>query len=118
MGHHINENGFFQSDKYPELPENKIILDFKDGAAQEALLLYAMLTKDKELAEDIKIAVSNANKWRITEFDNCISGPINIFLLLGRRLLTWLINQPQITDKELLAALESSIKEMKEEIHD
>lgn len=57
MGHHINEKGFFQSDKYPDLPENKIILDFRDEYAQHALLMYATLTHDKELSDDIKAGV-------------------------------------------------------------
>lgn len=57
MGHHINKEGNFQSDKYPELPENKIILSFKDKEAQVALKLYAETTQDKELGEDILLAL-------------------------------------------------------------
>lgn len=53
MGHHINKEGNFQSDKYPELPENKIILSFKDKTAREALKLYASMTGDIELGQDI-----------------------------------------------------------------
>ena len=53
MGHHINEKGNFQSDKYPELKENKIVLSFKDKEAQIALRVYAEITPDKELGDDI-----------------------------------------------------------------
>lgn len=55
MGHHINNEGQFQSDKYPDLPPDKIILSFKDPHAKEALRRYAELTDDKVLAEDILI---------------------------------------------------------------
>ena len=60
MGHHINDNGDFQSDKYPELAPNKIILSFKDKHARTALNIYAELTEDAELAEDIFLVL---NKW-------------------------------------------------------
>lgn len=53
MGHHLNEKGQFQSDKYPDLPPDKMILSFKDPAARKALRVYAEHTEDKELAEDI-----------------------------------------------------------------
>lgn len=53
MGYHINSEGQFQSDKYPDLPPDKIILSFKDPLAREALFLYAKNTKDNMLAEDI-----------------------------------------------------------------
>ena len=53
MGHHIDNEGRFQSDKYPDLKPDKIILSFKDEYAQEALKKYAELTNDKGLSEDI-----------------------------------------------------------------
>ena len=56
MGHHINKDGQFQSDKYPDLPPDKIILSFKDAYARDALGMYARLIVyegDKELALDI-----------------------------------------------------------------
>ncbi len=53
MGHHINEQGNFQSDKYPELPENKILLSFNDPSARKALRVFAQETTDEELSEDI-----------------------------------------------------------------
>ncbi len=53
MRHHINKKGFFQSDKHPELPENKIVLDFRDVFARPVLKEYAETCEDAELAEDI-----------------------------------------------------------------
>jgi len=53
MGHHIDVNGKFQSDKHPELPPDKIILSFKDPAARQGLRMFAAVTGDQELAADI-----------------------------------------------------------------
>jgi len=55
MGNHINKKGWFQSDKYPQLPPDKLVLSFDDIAARSALLLFANETTDKNLARDIKI---------------------------------------------------------------
>ena len=53
---HINEEGCFQSNKYPELPPDKIILSFKDPFARAAL--YALAKSydhhDPFLAKDIR----------------------------------------------------------------
>lgn len=67
MGHHLNKKGFFQSDKHPELPENKIMLDFRDEYAQEALRHYAMRTHDKELSDDIQMAIVNVRIAGLTK---------------------------------------------------
>lgn len=53
MGHHINKKGEFQSDKYPDLKPDKIVLSFKDKYARTALYVYAMTTPDLELRQDI-----------------------------------------------------------------
>ena len=53
MGHHINEKGQFQSDKFPELAPDKIVLSFKDPVAREALMQFAGRTKDMRLGADI-----------------------------------------------------------------
>ncbi len=53
MGHHIDIEGRFQSDKYPDLPPDKIVLSFKDPAARMALAEYARFTTDDELGADI-----------------------------------------------------------------
>ena len=52
MGHHIL-NGRFQSDLFPDLAPDKIVLSFKDAAARLALKRFADMTQDRELAEDI-----------------------------------------------------------------
>jgi len=62
MGHHINDKGQFQSDKYPDLPPNKIVLSFKDKAAVVALHVYVRNTTDRELADDIFRALMNLRK--------------------------------------------------------
>ena len=62
MGHHINKKGQFQSDKYPDLPPDKIILSFKDEAAKRALAVFASYTKDKELAHDILERLGSGGK--------------------------------------------------------
>ena len=67
MSKHLNENGFFKSTKHPELKENKIMLDFRDQYAQEALISYAAATHDFELAEDIKKAVEKVRKEGLTK---------------------------------------------------
>jgi len=53
MGHHINEKGEFQSDKYKDLPPDRFLLSFNDPVAREAIRLYAEKTDMKELAEDL-----------------------------------------------------------------
>ena len=53
MGTHIDSEGRFQSDKYPDLPPDRIVLSFEDEAARQALSVFCQHTKDKELATDI-----------------------------------------------------------------
>jgi len=58
MGHHINKDGNFQSDKYPNMAPNTIkmrgpILDFNNPEHRERLKRFALKTKDKELGEEI-----------------------------------------------------------------
>jgi len=60
MGHHINKDGEFQSDKHPELPPNKIALDFRDAFARLPILMYAQSIMDEELAMDIYKGLENA----------------------------------------------------------
>ena len=58
MGHHINKQKQFQSDKYPDLPPDKIILSFNDPHARKALGMYVISVQccggDEELADDIE----------------------------------------------------------------
>ncbi len=53
MGHHIDSEGLFRSDKYPELPPDRIVLSFEQPADRQALALFAHHTEDLELAKDI-----------------------------------------------------------------
>lgn len=57
MGHHIDDQGRFQSDKHPDLPPDKILLSFKDPRSRVALAAYAACVYafggDEELAVDI-----------------------------------------------------------------
>ncbi len=53
MGHHINRRVQFQSDKFPDLAPDKIVLSFQDPAARRALRVYAIHAEDRELASDI-----------------------------------------------------------------
>lgn len=56
MGHHINGKGQFQSDKHPELPPDRIRLNFNNPRSQLALWVLAEQYDhvDPELAEDIR----------------------------------------------------------------
>ena len=62
MGHHINEKGQFQSDKYPDLPPDKIILSFKDRASRWALLHFIDRTLDRELSKDVETRLKSIAK--------------------------------------------------------
>lgn len=56
---HINEDGLFQSDKYPTCPPGKVPLSTKDTAAQDLLWEYAQRRRvvDKEFADDLEFAL-------------------------------------------------------------
>jgi hypothetical protein len=64
MGHHIDSQGRFQSDKYPDLPPDKIVLSFKDLDAYAALLTLADVYqhKDSEFAADIRTRLRTINE--------------------------------------------------------
>ena len=55
MGHHLDAQGRFQSDKYPELKPDKIVVSFTDLNAQRALATLAVdyAKADPELSQDI-----------------------------------------------------------------
>lgn len=91
MGHHIDAQGNFQSDKYPWLEPNKILLSPCDPAVRRAMkalrlaaspnfpgklllsleteadreLLWEFLkaTEDKELGDDLEQVLLNKFKW-------------------------------------------------------
>jgi len=56
MGYHIDDQGRFQSDKYPKLPPDKIVVSFKDEMAWAALETLADCYDDidQDLADDIR----------------------------------------------------------------
>jgi len=60
MGHHLTNRNTFKSDKYDWCLEGFFALKFSDPKAHEAILIYAELTDDKELAEDLRTAVEEA----------------------------------------------------------
>ncbi len=53
MGHHVDDEGRFQSDRHPDLEPDKIVLSFRDPEARLALRVFAEQTSDRELARDI-----------------------------------------------------------------
>jgi len=65
MGHHIDDQGRFQSDKYPNLPPDKVLLSFQDPAARSALREYALYVTDHggdhDFADDI---ITRLSFWR------------------------------------------------------
>jgi len=62
VGHHLNKDGKFKSDKYTWCPEGYLALKLTDPVAQRAILKYALETEDEELGDDLREAVANANK--------------------------------------------------------
>lgn len=53
MGHHIDSEGRFQSDKYPDLGPDKFVLNLRDPEARAAITTYVSICKDRELATDL-----------------------------------------------------------------
>lgn len=62
MGTHLDKDGKFQSDKYPECPAGKVPLSVKDPMAQDLLWEYARRRrpKDGEFSEDLETALRAA----------------------------------------------------------
>jgi len=50
---YLNNDGRFQSDKFPELAPDKIVLSFKDPEARKALEIYAKTTDNREFGDAI-----------------------------------------------------------------
>lgn len=57
MGHHLNEQKQFVSDRHPSLEPNKIVLSLQDELAQDLIYEYSTRTKEKDLAEDLQTAL-------------------------------------------------------------
>ena len=63
MGHHIDtKTGKFISDKYRWCPVGFFALKFTDPLARMVIGIYANRTEDLELAEDLRIAIGDAEK--------------------------------------------------------
>ena len=60
MGEHINADGKFQSDKYPDCPAGKVPLSTSDPMAQDLLWEYAQRRRevDAEFADDLEEALT------------------------------------------------------------
>ena len=65
MGHHLNENGKFQSDKFPDLPEGYVAFKIADPANWPQLELACAVYRDRdaEFAADLRAAMKGAG-WR------------------------------------------------------
>ena len=59
---HINNQGQFQSDKYPTCPAGKVPLSVKDPTAQDLLWEYAQRRRnvDPEFSDDLELALREA----------------------------------------------------------
>jgi hypothetical protein len=62
VGNHINEDGLFQSDKYPTCPPGKVPLSVEDPLAQDLLWEYAHRRRreDAEFSMDLAHALTEA----------------------------------------------------------
>ena len=56
MGHHLTDRGTFKSDKYDWCPEGFFALKLTDPLARTAARVYADITADEELADDLRAA--------------------------------------------------------------
>lgn len=58
---HLDKNGDFRSDKFPELPAGYIALSFRDPYARSALERLANDTPNDQLRRDIRQALFNTS---------------------------------------------------------
>lgn len=61
MCHHLNALGQFQSDQYPNMRPDEIVLSFRDPAAIEALHVFADLTDDDDFF--VNYAIPSTSQW-------------------------------------------------------
>ena len=76
MGAHINKDGIFQSDKYPQCPAGKVPLSIKDKAAQPLLWRYAQTHRliDAELSDDLETALRAAGySPPVMRLEDCVA---------------------------------------------
>lgn len=69
MGHHIDSDGRFQSDKHPELPPDKLLISFTDPFAWAAFsaLALAYNNVDHEFATDIRERLTTIGQGSLHE---------------------------------------------------
>ncbi len=62
MSSHLNEDGKFQSDKYPACPPGKVPLSVDDATAQDLLWRYAQRRRsvDVQFSDDLESALRSA----------------------------------------------------------
>lgn len=65
MGRYINDEGQFQSGKYPNLAPDKIVLSFDDPAAKPVLMAYTFVAAEQnmELCEDIQTRLADKTAY-------------------------------------------------------
>ena len=66
MGHHIDSEGRFQSDKHPALAPDKIVINFKHPQVWKGLVLIAEDYReiDPDLADDIMTRIRSIRAGR------------------------------------------------------
>lgn len=66
MGHHIDSEGRFQSDRHPELAPDKVVLSFQDERAHRALAALAedYMGTDKEFGLDVMVRLMDIRVGR------------------------------------------------------
>ena len=70
MSYHLNEQDQFQSEQYPDMRPDEIVLSLRDPAAMEALYVYADMTDDDDLAVPILKrleAIAGAKKCTVAQ---------------------------------------------------
>jgi len=61
VGHHIDSEGRFQSDKYPDLPPDKVVISLKDPRSWPGMRMIAAAYSDEdyEFAGDLFIRIDS-----------------------------------------------------------
>ena len=69
MGHHIDDEGRFQSDKYPELGPDKVVISLRDPKVYwvAATIAEAYRKADPEFAQDVETRMHAIQKERCSD---------------------------------------------------
>lgn len=70
MGHHIQIDGQFKSNKYDWCPTGFLALKFTDPKAELALRAYAQETDNIELSKDILQGLENVKEKKLEDLKN------------------------------------------------